>query len=92
MKFNAKKPVFESKNPVFGSKSSGKVRKSLEKFGKVQKQGFPNIWKFRKLFYSKISKKYKKMTLNSNFGNREKTRSDSKTDSKVQLNVRNAGP
>jgi len=61
--------VFESKNPVFGSKS-------LEKFKKVlvivRKLGFPNVGKFRKLFYSKLSKNYEKMTLNSNFGNREK--------------------
>jgi len=51
--------VFESKNPVFGSISLEKIRK----------QGFPN---FRKLFYSKLSKNYEKMTLNSNFGNCQK--------------------
>jgi len=39
---------------------------------KVQKQGFPNVQKFRKLFYSKLSKNYEKMTFNSNFKNLEK--------------------
>ncbi len=53
--------------------------KSPEKFGKfgnrVRKQGLQNVRKFQKfrkfqkLFYSE---NYKKMTLNSNFGNREK--------------------
>jgi len=57
--------VFESKKPVLGSKMS-------EKVWKVWKQGFPNVWKFRILFYSEISDNYKKMTLNSKFGNCEK--------------------
>ncbi len=57
--------VFESKNPVFESKS-------LEKVWKIRTQGFPNIRKFQKLLYYEISKNYKNMTLNSNFGNREK--------------------
>jgi hypothetical protein len=46
--------------------------KSLEKVRKVRKQGFPNVWKLQKLFYSEISENYEKMTLNSNFGNRKK--------------------
>jgi len=40
-----------------------------------QKQGFPNIpnlRNIRNLFYSKLSKNYKNITLKSNFGNREK--------------------
>jgi len=40
-----------------------------------QKQGFPNIPNLRKiwnLFYSKLSKNYKKMMLKLNFGNHEK--------------------
>ena len=40
-----------------------------------QKQGFPNIpnlRKIQKLFYSKLSENYKKMTLKSNFGNLKK--------------------
>ncbi len=52
--------VFESKNAIFGSKSSekfGKVWKSLEK-------GFSK--------HSEISENYEKITLNLNFGNREK--------------------
>jgi hypothetical protein len=48
------------------------LEKSLEKVWKVRKQGFPNVWKFRKLFFSEISENYEKMTLNSNFGNRGK--------------------
>jgi len=43
-----------------------------QKVRKLWKQGFPNIQKFWKLFYSKLSENYKKMTLNSNHGNREK--------------------
>ncbi len=43
-----------------------------QKVWKFCKQGFPNVRKFRKLFYSEISENYKKMTLNSNFGNRKK--------------------
>jgi len=45
---------------------------SSEKVRKVRKQGFPNVRKFQKLFYSEISKNYKKMKINSNFRNREK--------------------
>jgi len=45
--------------------SSEKVQK---KFGKVWKQGFPNIWKL----ISEISENYEKMMLNSNFGNCKK--------------------
>ncbi len=67
--FESKNPVFESKNPVFVSKSLVKVRKKIRKYWK---QGFPNIRKFQKLFYSEISENYEKMTLNSNFGNCEK--------------------
>jgi len=47
----------------------------VKKFGKVRKQGFPNIrnlQKFWKLFYSELSENYEKMTLNSNFENHEK--------------------
>jgi len=76
-----KNPVFESKNPVL-----------VKKFGKSLKKGFPNIRKFWNLFYSKLSENYKKMTLNLNFGNRKKTCSGLKTDLKVWLKVRNAGP
>ncbi len=49
---------FEAKTGVFGSK-----------------QGFPNIPKFQKvqnLFYSRLSKNYKKMMLKPNFGNCKK--------------------
>ncbi len=48
------------------------VWKSSEK---VWKHGFPNfrnLRKIRNLFYSELSKNYEKMTLNSNFENREK--------------------
>jgi len=63
---------------------SSKLKKTDEfgmatKFGKnsekVRKLGFPNVrifQKFRKLYFSEHSENYKKMTLNSNFGNREK--------------------
>jgi hypothetical protein len=50
-------------------------QKVWKKFGKVRTQGFPNVrnlQKFWKLFYSKLSGNYKKMTLNSNFKNRKK--------------------
>jgi len=43
-----------------------------QKVWKNSETGFPNIRKFWKLFYSKISENYEKMMLNSNFGNREK--------------------
>jgi len=59
----------------FGQKTLFLGQKVWKKFGKVQKKRFPNIRnlrKFRKLFYSKLSKNYEKMTLNSNFENREK--------------------
>jgi len=58
--------VYESKKTLLLG------QKVLKKFGKVRKQGFPNIRKFRKLFYSELSENYEKVTLNSNFGNREK--------------------
>jgi hypothetical protein len=73
-----------SKKLVLGSKSSekfGKVWKfrkldflNVRKldFPKVRKLDFPNVRKFRKLLFSELSEIYKKMTLNSNFGNREK--------------------
>jgi len=60
---------FWVKKPCFWFK---KFKKTLEK---VRKQGFPNIWnleKFWKLFYSKLSKNYEKMTLNLNLENCEK--------------------
>ncbi len=85
--------VFESKilekvRKNFG-KSSGKVRK--QGFPNVWKQGFPNVqkfWKFQKLFYSKISENDVKLELWKS----RKTRSNSKTDSKVWLKFWNAGP
>jgi len=57
--------VFESKKPCFWVKK-------LDKLRKFWKLGFPNVRKFRKLLFSKLSEIYEKMTLNSNFGNREK--------------------
>jgi len=77
--------VFESKNPVFGSKSLEKVRKSLE-------TGFSKHSEILEIILFQTFKNYEKMILNLNFGNPEKTRSNSKTDSKVRLKVRNAGP
>ncbi len=64
---------FLSQKTLFlGQKVWKKFGKSLEKFGNVRKLGFLKVRKFRKLFFSELSKNYKKMTLNSNFGNREK--------------------
>ncbi len=87
-----KKPVYKSKNPVFGSKSLEKVWK---KFGKVREQGFSEHSEFSKiseivLFYS--FRKLRKNDIKLELRKSQKTCSDSKTDSKVWLKVRNAGP
>jgi len=77
-------PVFESKNPVFGSKS-------LEKLGNRVFRTFGNFRNFRNCSipkFLKITKKWQKLELQKSW----KTRSNSKTDSKVRLKVRNAGP
>jgi len=72
-----KKTFLSQKTLFLGQKvwiKFGKVWKSWEKLGKVGKQGFPNVrnlQKFQKLFYSELSENYEKMTLNSNFENRE---------------------
>ncbi len=63
-----------------------------QKVRKSSKKVFPNVWKFQIFGNFEISENYKKMTLNLKFENPQKTRSDSKTDSKVRLKVRNAGP
>ncbi len=47
----------------------GKISEKVRKF---RKQGFPNVRKFQKLFFSEISENYEKMMLNLNFGNCEK--------------------
>jgi hypothetical protein len=55
--------------PCFGVKKFGKVWK------KVWKQGFSSFWnlqKFQNLFYSELSEKYEKTTLNLNLENWEK--------------------
>jgi len=88
---------FLSQKSLFlGQKVWKKFRKCSEKvqkmFRKVQKQGFPNIQKFWKLFYSEISENYKKNDVKLELRKLRKTRSDLKTDSKVWLKVRNAGP
>ncbi len=78
-----------------------KFGKSLEKFGKVwkfRKLDFPNVWKFQKfrkfwkLLFSKLSEIYKKNDVKLELRKSRKTRSDSKTNSKVRLKVWNARP
>jgi hypothetical protein len=66
--------IFQKKTEFSNSQNFCKNvwKKVQENFVKVWKQGFPNIQKFWKLFYSENSKNYKKMMLNSNFGNRKK--------------------
>jgi len=86
---------FRAKNPVFQSKSSEKFGK---KFGKVRKSsvisetGFSNcleileIWKFRTF------RKLRKNGVLFELRKLRNIRSDSETDPKVRLKVRNAGP
>ncbi len=60
-------------NPLFLGQKILFLRQKLGVLG--QKQGFPNfpnILNIRNLFYSELSKNYKKMILKSNFGNQEK--------------------
>ncbi len=80
--------VFESKNPVFGSKS-------LEKVWKVWKSletGFSECAEISEIVLFQNLQKLQKNDVKLKLGKSRKTRSDSKTDSKVWLKVWNAGP
>jgi len=86
--FWVKKPCFGVKKPCFGVKKFG------EKFRKVRKQRFLNIWNLQKiqnLFYSELSEKLQKNDVKIKFWKSQKTRSDSKTNSNAQFEVCNAG-
>jgi len=75
-------------NPVFGSKS-------LEKFGKSLETGFSEFLKIPEISEIVLFRNFPKLQKNDvklELQKLRKTRSDSKTDSKVWLKVRNAGP
>jgi len=86
LKFNENKPVFES--TVFGSKS-------LEKVWKSSDTGFSECLEFTEILEIVLFQTFRKLRKNDvklEFRKSQKTRSDSKTYSKVWLKVRNAGP
>jgi len=60
------------KNLFLSQKTLFLGQKVWKKFGKVRKQGFPNVRNLRKLFYSELSENDEKMMLNSNFEIRKK--------------------
>jgi hypothetical protein len=89
--------VFESKNPVFGSKSLGKVwkkfGKSSEKFWKSSlKFGILETLEILEIIIFQTFRNLRKNDVKLELWKSRKTRSDSKTNSKVWLKVGNAGP
>ncbi len=60
-----------------------------------QKQGFPNIpnlWNIRNLFYFELSENYKKNDVKIKLRKSRKTCSNPNSDSKIGVQVENAGP
>ncbi len=67
----------------------GKVLEKVQKFWKLV---IPNLQKFWKFWKFQTFQKLRKNDVQLEIQKSRKTRSDSKTDSKVRLKVGNAGP
>jgi len=80
--------VFESKNPVFGSKSLEKVWKKFGKSSKSSETGFSKHLEISEIVLFQTFQKLRKNDVKLKLRKSQKTRSDSK----VRLKVRNAGP